>query len=74
MTSNGFRKARSLARVEKGDLCAGCGLCASMSRGAVKMAYSEEGFLRPEQMTDLDEATDRTISGVCPFIGTLGKV
>ncbi len=45
-------------------LCTGCGVCVSESRGALRMAWSEDGFLVPE-------ATSANVPAeairVCPF-------
>lgn len=60
----------SLQRVVKGNLCAGCGLCASVARqGKISMTVSEEGFLRPRQHEALTLAEEATIEAACPGMG-----
>lgn len=64
--SNGasFAASAALARVANGDLCAGCGACASLS-AAVEMRMAD-GFLRPEQSSALDAEAETEIAAVCP--------
>jgi coenzyme F420 hydrogenase subunit beta len=61
--------APSLARVARGDLCAGCGACAALVPGKVAMALSPAGFLRPQQAAPLTPAEDAAIAAVCPGLG-----
>lgn len=61
--------APSLARVARGDLCAGCGACAALAPGKVTMTVQGPGFLRPLQSAPLTAAEDAAISGVCPGLG-----
>jgi len=58
--------ASSLARVAKGNICAGCGLCGSLSQGAVEMVVSEDGYIRPHQHGRLNPETDQLIAETCP--------
>ena len=55
-----------LARVAKGDLCAGCGACAALAPGKVSMGVATPGYLRPVQSTPLDPAQEEAIKAVCP--------
>ena len=56
----------TLARVAKGDLCSGCGLCAAAGGGKVHMAVSRDGFLRPCQTAPLDAAQEDRVAAACP--------
>ncbi|MGB3247143.1 MAG: Coenzyme F420 hydrogenase/dehydrogenase, beta subunit C-terminal domain [Sulfitobacter sp.] len=56
----------ALARVAKGDLCAGCGACAALAPDKVAMAVAEPGFLRPIQSAPLSMQEENGISAVCP--------
>ncbi|MCP1170039.1 Coenzyme F420 hydrogenase/dehydrogenase, beta subunit C-terminal domain [Limimaricola litoreus] len=62
-------KAEFLTRVERGDLCSGCGGCALASEGAIEMGLSAPGFLRPVQRAAIPEETDRRIAAICPGLG-----
>src|SRR3712207_1758270 len=57
-----------LARILDGNLCSGCGLCAAVSNGAIKMQMTPAGFLRPRQNASLTPEADRLIAEVCPGI------
>ena len=48
------------------NLCAGCGLCAGVSAGAVEMERDNEGFLRPQQRKELEARIESKISVSCP--------
>lgn len=56
-------------RVERGNLCAGCGICAGLFPDKISMAEEEPGFLRPELSASLDAQEDALLSGVCPGLG-----
>ncbi len=59
----------SLARVARGNLCAGCGACAGIAPDAVSMVSAPPGFLRPHQTAPLSEDAEATIAAVCPGLG-----
>jgi coenzyme F420 hydrogenase subunit beta len=61
-------QAPSLARVARGDLCAGCGLCAGLAPAKVRMT-AESGYLRPVQVAPLTPAEDSLVARVCPGLG-----
>lgn len=63
------RTAASLARVARGDLCAGCGACAGLFPGRIAMVETAPGFLRPRQTAPLSAAEDALIARVCPGLG-----
>lgn len=56
----------ALARIAKGDLCAGCGACAALAPGKVVMAVAAPGFMRPIQLSTLSIQEEEDISAVCP--------
>jgi coenzyme F420 hydrogenase subunit beta len=56
----------TLARVLAGDLCAGCGLCAGVSGGAIAMAMSPAGFARPEILGPVASDVEARIAASCP--------
>jgi len=64
-----FDLAPSLARVEKGALCAGCGACAALAPGAVEMEISDKGLLRPRQTGPVSPDEDAAIARTCPGLG-----
>lgn len=59
----------TLRRVARGDLCAGCGACASIAAGKITMEVKAPGFLRPVQNTPLLDTEETTIAAVCPGLG-----
>ncbi|MFA7585867.1 MAG: Coenzyme F420 hydrogenase/dehydrogenase, beta subunit C-terminal domain [Novosphingobium sp.] len=56
----------TLARVLRGQLCSGCGLCAGTSDGAVTMEAVAPGYARPHQNRPIDDAIERKIAASCP--------
>lgn len=58
--------SRTLARVLRGDLCTGCGLCAGLAPQAIAMEASPSGFARPRQAAPIDEQTEAAIDQACP--------
>ncbi|MFW6028025.1 MAG: Coenzyme F420 hydrogenase/dehydrogenase, beta subunit C-terminal domain [bacterium] len=56
----------ALRRVLEADCCTGCGACAAFSDGAVTMAMTPAGVLRPQQTAPLPGATDEIIADICP--------
>lgn len=62
----------ALARVTKGDLCAGCGACAAIAPGKVNMKVANPGYLRPVQSADLTATEEADINAICP--GLVQKV
>lgn len=59
----------SLARVAKGDLCAGCGACAGLAPGKVAMDMAPPGYLRPVQSAPLTGTEEAAIAIACPGLG-----
>lgn len=58
-----------LARVERGNLCTGCGGCALVAPAKVQMEMRDPGYLRPIQTGVLSAAEDALIARVCPGLG-----
>lgn len=50
----------------RSNLCAGCGLCAGLSGGAVEMERDKKGYLRPNQIKDLEASVETRIAASCP--------
>jgi coenzyme F420 hydrogenase subunit beta len=61
--------AASLARVARGNLCAGCGACAGLIPAKVVMEVASPGFLRPRQTAPLTSEEDERIARTCPGLG-----
>ena len=59
----------SLARVARGNLCAGCGLCAGMMPEKIAMQMEAPGFLRPRQSAPLTADEDALVARTCPGLG-----
>jgi len=62
-------RSPALARVDRGNLCAGCGACSAIAPGAVAMARSCDGFLRPVQTGPVDARAEAGIAAICPGLG-----
>jgi coenzyme F420 hydrogenase subunit beta len=56
----------TLAKVLKGQLCTGCGLCAGVSSGAIDMVIDAAGYARPLQNVPLEPAAEAMIAAACP--------
>ncbi len=67
--STDFSPAPSLARVLRGNLCAGCGGCALAAPGKVRMEMAPPGYLRPRQLAALSTQENATIEQICPGLG-----
>lgn len=60
-------KSATVRRVLRGELCTGCGLCASISEGAIRMAEQAPGYARPEATGAVMPAeAERKIAETCP--------
>lgn len=59
----------ALARVTRGDLCAGCGACAAIAPDKIAMHIQAPGFLRPVQSAPLSGDEERKITTACPGLG-----
>ncbi|MCU0839475.1 MAG: Coenzyme F420 hydrogenase/dehydrogenase, beta subunit C-terminal domain [Rhodospirillales bacterium] len=57
----------TLARIARGNLCAGCGLCESLAApGRIAMHVNDAGFLRPRVSAALSPEEDAAIARLCP--------
>ncbi len=61
-----FDPSPTVRRVVGGDLCSGCGLCASVSDGAIAMTSAPPGFSRPRQRAAISARAEATIAAACP--------
>lgn len=61
-----MKSSPALSRVLKGELCAGCGLCAGISPDAVRMSTLAPGYARPLQTAQLTDEQERVIQQACP--------
>lgn len=60
-------KSATVRRVLRGELCTGCGLCAALSGGAIRMAELDPGYARPEATgAPLGAVAERHIADACP--------
>lgn len=59
-------RSPTIDRVLRGDLCTGCGLCASVAGDAVRMETVSPGYSRPAQDRGIDEAAEAKIANSCP--------
>lgn len=69
MASQQFESSAVLERVERGNLCSGCGLCASLAPDAISMNLADDGFIRPKQIAGLSQENERSIAQTCPGLG-----
>ncbi len=67
--SNKCILAPSLLRVQRGNLCAGCGGCALVAPDKVRMEMTSPGYLRPRQVAPITSEQDATIAQICPGLG-----
>jgi len=58
----------TLERVARGQLCTGCGLCASLAGGAVELTTVAPGFTRPRQIADITAPAEAAIAAACPAL------
>ena len=53
-------------RVVKAQLCTGCGLCASLSGGALRIHSVAPGYNRPMQLAPVSPQAEAAIAAACP--------
>ena len=58
----------TLARVARGQLCSGCGLCASLAAGAIELATVPPGYTRPRQVQTLTPVQEQALVATCPAV------
>ena len=68
------QSSKTLHRIAKGDLCAGCGACVGMFPNKLAMEMAPPGFLRPKQIAPLTEAEDGRLASFCPALGQTVEV
>lgn len=56
----------TVRRVLAGELCAGCGLCAGVSGGSIRMESSPPGYNRPVVQGPVSREAERVIADACP--------
>lgn len=61
-----MRPSKALSSVRRGELCAGCGLCAAAAPEAIRMETAAPGYARPVQTADLTPAQEALIAEACP--------
>ncbi|PZQ55160.1 MAG: hypothetical protein DI570_22480, partial [Phenylobacterium zucineum] len=59
-------KSPTVERVVRGELCTGCGLCAAVAPGAIRMEDETPGYARPVQTGGVSAEAEATIAGSCP--------
>lgn len=69
MTESDFAPSPALARVARGSLCSGCGGCALVAPGAIRMEEVAPGLLRPRQVAALSGDEEDAIAAICPGLG-----
>lgn len=56
----------TLERVLRGELCSGCGMCASIGGDAIEMRRVPPGYNRPHQIAPIAAAAEMAIAASCP--------
>lgn len=56
-----------ISKIQKNDLCLGCGLCEAIDASHCKMQLTEDGFYRP-RFSFLSDDTISVVKNVCPGI------
>lgn len=59
-------RSRTVDRVLRGQLCTGCGLCASLAGPAIEMDVVAPGYNRPVQRGPIARAAEQAIAATCP--------
>lgn len=67
-----MKESPILRRIERSNLCVGCGLCASIAPENIAIGLDEKGFLRPRQNDSLTAAQEELIASSCPGIEPQG--
>ena len=60
---------KTLRRIARGDLCAGCGACAGVFPDKIGMEMAPPGFLRPRQTAPLSTEEQAAFARFCPALG-----
>src|SRR5688572_1332533 len=56
----------TVRRVLAGELCTGCGLCAGVSGGSIRMESTPPGYNRPVVRGPVSREAEQAIAGACP--------
>jgi coenzyme F420 hydrogenase subunit beta len=56
----------TIAKVLANELCSGCGLCAAVAGGSIRMAMDKRGFARPEVVAPVPQHAETQIASACP--------
>lgn len=56
----------TVARVVRGELCSGCGLCAGVSGGTIRLGMVAPGYARPHQEGPISRDAEAKIAAACP--------
>ena len=64
-----YPQSPALARVARGNLCAGCGACAGLAPDKIAMQVTAPGYLRPQQSAALTAPEEEAIARTCPGLG-----
>lgn len=59
-------RSPTVDRVLKGQLCTGCGLCASVAGEAIEMEMVAPGYSRPQQRGQVSQSAEVAIATACP--------
>lgn len=60
-----LKRSPTVDRVLKGELCSGCGLCAGVSDGAIRIEADPPGYNRPVMVGPLAAAAEEKIAAAC---------
>jgi coenzyme F420 hydrogenase subunit beta len=64
-----MHSSSALSRVQRGNLCSGCGGCAGLFPQKIAMHTVDPGYLRPRLEAALTAEEDREIARICPGLG-----
>ena len=59
-------QSKTLDRVTRGQLCAGCGGCAAAAPEKIAMRIDAAGFARPHQVATVSDEEEGRIASICP--------
>ncbi|MET3528120.1 Coenzyme F420 hydrogenase/dehydrogenase, beta subunit C-terminal domain [Phenylobacterium koreense] len=61
-----MERSLTVDRVLRGELCTGCGLCASVAGPAIGMEVVPPGYNRPRQAAPISDEAEQVIAQTCP--------
>src|SRR5687767_10668754 len=62
-------RSPTVERVLRGELCSGCGLCAGVSGGAIKIDALPPGYNRPVNMGAVSGLAEKKVAAACASAG-----